>query len=217
MRSCIEKRWFLLLVFIICFGFAGALCAASPHPLELNENQPYGRLTNDYVTPHVEWANPYARGKVKVLVLAPEWSQRETVELAQRLSLDYTAWMSYSFNKITETSADPAFAFFCPPASLTHSLLADCLQKNYDAFVIGKLDWMMLPSKQRFILLEKVSNGAGLVYVNPPGMNKELDIVFGGKADPAGADFILRNLPAGALMHFKDIKSDALVKTVQFG
>lgn len=78
-----------------CLAALGALLAGTlpvsvdaAHPLGLNENHPYGIISNAYETPHVKWARPYAGGAVIALVLAPIWSQRETVELAQRLSLD---------------------------------------------------------------------------------------------------------------------------------
>ena len=148
------------------------------HPLGLNENHPYGRLTSEYVTPHVAWGNPYYAGKLRALVLAPIWSQRETVELAQRLSLDYTPWMTQTFMEIVSpASADPAGRFFQPPPSVVNRVLREALQKDYDVIVIGKLNWAMLPGKQRLQLLEKVAAGTGLVYINPPQPHKELEIV----------------------------------------
>ena len=60
---------------------------------DFGPDQPYGKLSSALVTPHIPFANPYYRGKVKVLVIAPTWTQRETVELAQRLELDYTPLM----------------------------------------------------------------------------------------------------------------------------
>ena len=86
------------LVATLALFLTGGL-AASEHPWGLNENHPYGRLTTDYVTPHVAWANPYYRGKTRILVIAPTWSQRETVELAERLAVDFTAWMSATFHQ----------------------------------------------------------------------------------------------------------------------
>ena len=46
-------------------------------------------LTRTVVTPHIPWAVPLAGGPVRVLVIAPRVYQRDTVELAQRLDLDY--------------------------------------------------------------------------------------------------------------------------------
>ena len=34
------------------------------HPLGLNENHPYGRLTSEYVTPHVAWSAVEARQRL---------------------------------------------------------------------------------------------------------------------------------------------------------
>jgi hypothetical protein len=45
------------------------------------------------------------------------WSQRETVELAQRLSLDYAAWMSESFTQMTTPAAAGDPLFQPPPGS----------------------------------------------------------------------------------------------------
>ena len=53
-------------------------------------------LTRTVVTPHIQWAVPLAGGPVRVLVIAPRIYQRDTVELAQRLDLDYEYLMLYS-------------------------------------------------------------------------------------------------------------------------
>jgi hypothetical protein len=197
---------------------AAAWCSvAQTHPLQLDENQPYGRLTNAYTTPHVAWANPAAGGAIKLLALAPEWSQRETVELAQRLQIEYTPWMPLSFNTISRSDPDPAFAFFLPTTMLAQDLLVKAIAGTYDVVIVGKLDWQMLPPKQRFALLEKVHNGMGLVYVNPPAAHKELDIVFGSTPDPLGVAAIADNLPLSILPRLQAIPRDTLVKAVTFG
>ena len=49
------------------------------------------------------------------------------MELAQRLSLDYTAWMSETFKEMNAPAAsDPAFAFFQPPPAVVHRHLRKC-------------------------------------------------------------------------------------------
>ena len=50
---------------------------------------PFDRITTEVVTPHIRWAKPLPGGPVRTLVVAPRWMQRETVELAQRLDLDF--------------------------------------------------------------------------------------------------------------------------------
>ena len=63
------------------------------HPLDFEYWQPYGIVTTAYETPHVKWAKPLAGGSIKVLIAAPTWSHRETVELAQRLDIRFTPWL----------------------------------------------------------------------------------------------------------------------------
>lgn len=204
-------------------GFCALVAGWTPvladdgHPLGLNKNHPYGIISNVYETPHVKWAVPYAGGAIDALVLAPQWSQRETVELAQRLSLKYAAWMSETFTQVTAPAAsDPAFAFFQPPPAVVYRQLRECVGKDHDVIIIGKLDWAMMPGEQRLQLLEKVSDGTGLVYVNPPVGNKELDIVFGGRQAPEGREFISAAVPIATLPRFADKPADRLITTSMF-
>ena len=201
----------------------GALAAnaaaqdSAEHPFGLNRNHPYGVLSTDYVTRHVAWARPYARGKTKVLVLAPEYSQRETVELAQRLSLDFRAWMSVGFSRAVAAHSDQAAAAFLPPAEVVYRSLRECVSKEYDAIIVGKLVWSIIPPRERFELLKKVAEGTGLVYVNPPEDDRELELVLEREQVPQGRDFITANLPLRTLPRFRDKDLGALVSTCMFG
>ena len=210
------KKWFAGLVLFLVIVSAQA-AGTSEHPYGLNKNMPYGILSTDYVTPHVEWATPSHAGKIKVLVLAPYWSQRETIELAQRLSVDFEVWMPTDFHIAAGTAGDPAFAFYLPPAELVHRLLKNALKKNYDVIIVGKLVWSMIPPKQRFEILKKVANGTGFIYVNPPADDKELELVLKRRGVKEGADFITENLPLSVLPAFKDKNLDELVSTCTFG
>ena len=197
--------------------FAGHSVNAD-HPLGLDKNHPYGRLTIDYVTPHVAWANPYSRGKLRALVIAPTWSQRETVELAQRLSLDFTPWMSASFHQFAfSPQSDPAAAFFLVPPEVVQRAGVQALKKEYDVVLIGKVLWSAIPAKQRFEILRKVAGGAGLVYVNPPADDKELDLVFRRRATPDNEASITANLPLASLPRFREIDRSRLVRCHLFG
>ncbi|MBI3920745.1 MAG: beta-galactosidase, partial [Armatimonadetes bacterium] len=171
-----------------------------------------------YVTPHVAWANPYYRGKTHLLVIAPMWSQRETIELAQRLSVDFTPWMSATFKAfVTPAQFDPAFQFFQAPPEVAQRAGAEALKKDYDVILVGKQEWSSIPGKQRFELLKRVAEGCGFVYVNPPKGDKELDLVFSRHAAPEGAAFITSNLPLAVLPRFERIDRDKLVTTCLFG
>jgi hypothetical protein len=130
---------------LLILAFAGKV-SASENPFGLDENHPYGRLTRGYVTPHVAWAEPYYRGKTRILVIAPAWSQRETVELAQRLSVSFTPWMSATLKAmVAKAEADPAFSFFQAPPEVVQRAGTRALAQSYDVIVVGKLDWSALP------------------------------------------------------------------------
>ena len=98
----------------------------------------------------MKWARPLAGGTIKALVLAPQGSRRETVELAQRLDLDSTPWMCSGFRHL----AVPAEWFEIPtPVATIDRLLRQYAAGRFDVVVVGKLDWSMLPAKQCFELL----------------------------------------------------------------
>ena len=200
----------IFIVYILLFSgvYAGS------HPLGLNENFSYGILTDRYESPHIKWAKPYIGGPIKTLVMAPEWSQRETVELAQRLSIDFTPWMTSAFNQI----AIPAEWFWYPtPASLMDELLSRYISEKFDVIVIGKLNWSMLPEKYRFELLRKVSEGTGLVYVGPPKGNSEIDLVYSRRASPEGFRFITKGIPFSSLPQLKNLPVEKIVYAGFFG
>jgi len=203
----------MLMVFV-----SGLRLSAEEHPFGLDENQPYGRLTTEYVTPHVAWADPYYKGKTRALIIAPTWSQRETVELAQRLSLDFTPWMSATFKSfVTPAQADPAFSFFQAPPEVVQRAGQEALRKDYDVIIVGKQEWSSIPGQQRFELLKRVAEGCGLLYINPPSGDKELNIVFGKHPSPEGSESISSNLPLPSLPRFREIDLGRLVKTSLFG
>jgi len=214
MRGVHKKAACVAAIFLLPILFNNCVFGAGSHPLGLNENFSYGILTSGYESPHVKWAKPYAGGTIKILVMAPEWSQRETVELAQRLSIDYTPWMTSAFTQI----AVPAEWFWIPPpVTLMDKLLRRYIASDFDVIVIGKLDWKMLPAKQRFDILKRVSEGTGLVYVGPPEGNAEIDLVYSRKAAPQGVEFIRKGIPFSYLPQLKKLDVDKIVRAGMFG
>ena len=63
--------------------------ALAQRAAERRRPTPYDEMTGQIVTPHVKWARPLVGGPVRTLVVGKRWDQRETVELAQRLEMDY--------------------------------------------------------------------------------------------------------------------------------
>jgi len=214
-----HRAVFLLavLAFSASVALAGTPEEDNPHPLGLNANTPYGRLSRAVVTPHIAWARPYAAGTIRGLVMAPCWSQREAVELAERLDFDFTAWMCESFSSVASpASPDPADRFFRAPVRVVYRTLDESLGRDYDVIIVGKLDWGMLPDEARFEILRKVAAGAGLVYVSPPKSHEELDIVFG-KRPASDGGFILSGVPYRHLPRLAGSSADELLSVSRFG
>ena len=195
------------------------LCVVSPtfagNPLGLGENHPYGILNRTYETQHVKWANPFAGGKLRVLVMTPASTQRETIELAQRLELDYTPWMSTHFiAKENETPQDWCGQYFMGPESVVAEQLTKVLEKEYDVYIIGKLDWKILSPKAQVEIMRRVSKGAGIIFINPAADHKHLEVIRKQKELPDGK-FIMDGLPKLTIPGFNSRKNE--VKTYAFG
>jgi len=131
-------------------------------------------LFDNIKSSHIPWATPYYRGRVRALILTARHSQREIIELSQRMSLD--------FDTITLT---PSFWFSA--AALTAKgwsvddqikLLKKKLSENqYDVILIGDLS--RTKNEEKFIaeeilslLLERVKNGTGLIWLGTSPLAK---------------------------------------------
>jgi len=146
----------IVISFILSGFFVFPLAAKEISYQELN--QTYDVLSDKVVTPHIKWANPYYLGKIKALVIAPTWTQRETIELAQRLSLDYIPLMAYSLDALT------GYWYLDVPSKRVENDLKKRLRKNLDLIIIGGVEWEAFPQDFQEKILNKVSKGTGLVY-----------------------------------------------------
>lgn len=126
-------------------------------------------LTGKVVTPHTKWAKPYSQGNLKVLSLMSRRKHRLTVELAQRLSMEYTPvffefGIGYSrpvFKLggdfwIYDRNGDPA-VFRKKQDTLKR------LSKDADCIVIADINAKAITADIADVILKKVSNGTGLV------------------------------------------------------
>jgi len=126
-------------------------------------------LTLEVVTPHTDWAQPYARGKTRVLFFTlgvtdyggTRSAPRECVELMQRFDVEAEA------------------VFWTPvwqrPDVLHGSTIGlkrmnDLLKKKWDCFVFFHKTPKDLPAEEQYLLIKQVADGAGLVLV---GANDE--------------------------------------------
>jgi len=118
-------------------------------------------LSEEVVTPHIKWARPYAGGALKLLSIAPRWRHRWTVELAQRLSMDYEAVM---FKHYTSMGGD--YWVNTPEGLRYFEITADALQKiadKPDCIVITEVTAESIRPALVQAILERVAAGGGLV------------------------------------------------------
>ena len=129
----------------------------------------YDAMTREIVTPHVKLACPLAAGPVRVLVVGPRWHQRETVELAQRLDMNYD---TVSFSG-ADTLIDPrslylynSYHVYGYPRKNEVDVLYDLSAKlaaERDCIVLTGIVPSVLPPGTRQDIVEQVRAGKGLL------------------------------------------------------
>lgn len=113
------------------------------------------------VTPHTDWATPYALGKTRVLFFVGQYGTvpREVIELKERFDLDpqMVFWAT-----IIDT---PNEHWHGDEAGIRR--MTRLLTQKWDAFVfMGRATLDKLPAEQQYTLLKAVADGAGLVLVS---------------------------------------------------
>jgi hypothetical protein len=116
------------------------------------------------VTPHIKWAKPYYGGKVRALFIIPRAGMREVAELAQRIDMDYRVFVTEG-DKVFAKKNINADSLREEDASARHAMLEELLSKEYDIYIIGSIDWSILPQDAKLAILRGVKNGAGLVGI----------------------------------------------------
>ena len=157
-----------------------SLHAAFATPPVGDPNQPYDRLPGTLETYHVKWAKPRAGGPLNVLFIIPYYNSREVVETAQRLDLKYTVIMNAGYSTWAHGSYQDTTATPLKQAE-AETVLTDLTKQRlslghtYDAIVIAKVSWPVIPDYARELILEHVERGTGLVYVTPNRLQLGLD------------------------------------------
>lgn len=208
--SVVAALWALLLPGT--FGLAPR-AVAYPMPAE------FYRLSEEFVSPHVPWAKPLAGGPVRALVIAPRGAQRETIELAERLDLQYDYVLALSPTELGWTAASGPYA---PADGISDAeVVAELRRKlaaDYDVIIVGHLDWKAFPTELLYELLKKVHDGTGLVYTHAAfGRVKWLDEVLA-RAQPVPGDVatVARGVPCRGLPVLADLGVDKVLELKQF-
>lgn len=123
----------------------------------------YWEISTEVETPHLKWGKPLAGGPIRILIIAPEAGQRETVELWQRLAMQFTAVATAEAKVLGRPAGDKSYPS-CAATPAVEARLRQAVQKNYDVIVVA-VSWKILPADVAAALLAKVKAGAGLVIL----------------------------------------------------
>ena len=133
------------------------------------ETTPFDRMTPTVETPHRFQAKPLAGGPVKVLVIAPRWAQRETVELAQRMDIEYETVSVSKPDTLFEKRWLILYGSFelygYRPRTLVAVLddLRAKLAGDHDCVIVADVRRDIMPDYFLDLLEDKVRDGVGLI------------------------------------------------------
>ncbi len=116
-------------------------------------------LTFEFPTPHTDWAQPYALGKIRVLFFTDGrgTNPRECVELMQRFDVEGQAVF---YCRIVDSSKSHWHG-----GQTGEKRMLKLLSQQWDCYVFLGMDMRHMSSEQKVKLLEPVTKGAGLVLV----------------------------------------------------
>ena len=122
------------------------------------------QMTLEYRTPHLDWGFGGTRAvtRLRVLFIVPRDSAREVAELVQRLPVTFEAVVAYDTRQLGIDNIYEAMVDGTSPYAKGQELLKR-LETDYDAVVLGNVDFRALPSAAQYRILTLVRNGAGLL------------------------------------------------------
>ena len=158
---------------VIALGWAGLLAAGSLHAEEIpNERRfpdKFSKISTDLVTPHIAWAKPLPGGTLKALVIGARWTQRDTVELMERMDVRCTVVLTQSPEELYCRGG--GWGHELVPITHKEAVLRDFSEKlrgQYDVIILGQVPVKEVPSEIAEQLLTQVKGGSGLIWFNPP-------------------------------------------------
>ncbi|MCD6407534.1 beta-galactosidase, partial [bacterium] len=155
---------------------------------------PYSQIIEKVITPHTRWAKPYYYGKIKVLLISPAYSQRETIELAERLDMDYVQIPV----PLTQTQYRRE----------TWNYLRGKIEDRFDVIVMGAIKWKSIPEDIRDKIIEKIKNGTGFLFVDPQGLERKIYTLFkNGKIQKQDLSTV-SSFPFRKIPHFSKFKDE---------
>ena len=176
MRAAVVSMLRPLFVLIaLAAGTAAVTAYADPArapDVELEHVEANCSVDAPVLTPHTQWARPYARGRIRVLFLTGIYKRRLNIGIT-RAPVELVARFDIAADAVTlePTDAD-AYAVTEPGASAVYGgavgeeRLAGLLEKPYDCYVCVAPDTLgHIPHTARAVIMEHVRAGAGLVFM----------------------------------------------------
>jgi hypothetical protein len=208
----------MVLVFIAVLFFSEELDAYNPPPYTSDKNAEYNSVTESYVTPHINWAKPYLKGRPRVLILAPRWGMREAVELMQRMDMDARVFAVHS-NKELGAGHAPGENEVWEGLSFDSRLheYENLLREKWDAIILAGFDMKVLPFIPEISpLLNKIHDeGTGLLVM--PELTVGLIRPTITHNDAEARDRILKPIPVENIEVLKNIGRNKLLFVTQYG
>lgn len=158
----------------------------------------------DVKTPHVDWATPYHQGKTKAVLFTANYLDRDIIELAQRMDLNFDTSYIYPVYLLWGLGD-----YLSQHAASQADLLAglkDLWNRSGDwqVLVLPGEAWQYLPDTDRQMILAKVREGRGLVLIEPADAG-ELPVSGRGKVlsqatwEKGAPHYITRGVPFSLL------------------
>ena len=192
----------------LCLALSAALAMAGDKDLSMTESQDriladdrqldndsYDNAPGTLLSPHIKWAAGAKYQKLKALVVLANSSLREVVELRERFPMDI---MTIPISSQLCWSKPGGYAEASPDLLERNAMIRLNRPEPYDVIIIGRVMWSAIPENYRNMILDKVSTGAGLVFVSPLGLEGRLKEIFEGAPDAVlelGAGVPLAMLP----------------------
>ena len=144
-----------------------SIAPLQPKHVDLRSRVELLGFNNVTPTSHIPWANPLASGKLKTLVLTDNDAILETGELSQRLQMDYTVPFMMAAGRLKSIS--PVYALGKYFGMLSTNNIEEnvkrAFNKKYDVIIIAGLPWKHFTKAQKKMILDRVKQGTGLVYI----------------------------------------------------
>jgi hypothetical protein len=146
-------------------AFCVSLVTVRAKPSRLVPYEPeFYEVSEAVETPHTRWAKPLPGPRLRVLFIAPWGCQRHTVEMAQRLEMEYEVFFTTRRSSLGYREQDVRSWAWVEGLfqEEREEALHRVLPGNWDAIVVG-CDWKGMPLWARHEIAEAVSRGTGLL------------------------------------------------------